>query len=495
MGTGEMTVKELGSKRWRMEQLYCITNDDGKKIPFIPNLPQRFLFNNLWHRNIILKARKLGMTTFIDLFILDEALFNDNVEAAIVADNMSHAQSIFRRTIKFAYDHLPPAIKLSRPLLTKSKTELSFPNGSIVSVGVSMRSATPNLLHLSELASVCLKAPDKAREIVTGTLQSVETSGNQMVFIESTAAGRMGYFFDFCQRAQKHGNHKLSKLDFKFFFFPWYQHPGHVLKADIPIPKEITEYFKKLLRSKHNRIKFSIEQKRWYAKQAEVLGPDMKCEHPSTPEEAFEVILEGAFFNQQFIKIREENRICDIPVNPNVPVNTAWDLGMRDATAIWFYQTVDQEIHIIDYYENSEQNLEFYANILRLKGYNYGRHYAPHDIRVRELGSGKSRLETAAELGLKFKTIERVDNKADSIEAARNILKHCWFDEIRCAEGVNCLELYRKHWNTLHGVWDSTPLHDKNSNAADAFQTMSMGHSFGSEMLRLSAGAVDSWTC
>ena len=190
----KITVKELSSKQWRLSNLYRITNDNNQIIPFRPNPPQVKLFNNLWYRNIILKARKIGFSTFVDLYILDECLFNDNIEAAIVADNMAHAQSIFRRTIKFAYDHLPVSIKQGRPLLTKSKTELSFPNGSIVSVGVSMRSTTPSLLHLSEFASVCLKAPDKAREVVTGTLQSVEASGDQIVWIESTAAGRMGYF-------------------------------------------------------------------------------------------------------------------------------------------------------------------------------------------------------------------------------------------------------------------------------------------------------------
>ncbi len=488
-----LTIEHLASKRWRMENLYWIQDDDGRVIKFVPNIVQRRLFNGVWHRNLILKSRKHGCTTFIDLYILDECLFNNNVEGAIIADSLVHAQSIFRRIIKFAYDGLPEPIKAARALLTQSKTELSFSNGSVISVGVTMRSSSPQLLHVSEFGLTCVRAPDKAREIVTGSLQSVEHGGDQIVWIESTASGRGGYFYDYCQRAQKRKGRKPTKLDFKFFFFPWYEHKSHVLKApEDEIEPKCRQYLQRLER--RLKLNLTIAQKSWYGKQWEMLGPDIKSEHPSTPEEAFEVAQEGQYFREQMIKLRQQGRITDVPIVPGVPVDTYWDIGVDDLTDIWFVQTINDQIRMVDFYENSDFGLDFYVDFLKSKGYNYRRHYGPHDVGAREWGAGaKTRVQLALEMGLRFKVVPRPENKADSIESARKVLQFCWFDEEKCAAGIEHLEMYRKAWDSRYGIWKTTPVHDVHSNAADAFQVLGLAHTFNANAVQLSAGSVDDW--
>jgi hypothetical protein len=239
----------------------------------------------------------------------------------------------------------------------------------------------------------------------------------------------------------------------------------------------MVEYFEEV-EAKIGR-KLTPEQRYWYISRWGRLGDDMKRENPATPEEAFESAIKGAYFSTQFTKIRKEGRICSVPYQAGIAVRTWWDLGMNDVMAIWFTQDIGREVHVIDYYENSGEGFEHYWEVMRDKGYLYGRHYAPHDISVRELGArGRSRWESAARIGLHFERIPRIKAKMDSINAARRFLAVCWFDKVKCAKGITRLEGYRKAWNEQLQTYKDTPLHDVNSNGADAFQTLAMGHDF-----------------
>lgn len=149
-------------------------------------------------------------------------------------------------------------------------------------------------------------------------------------------------------------------------------------------------------------------------------------------------------------------------------------MGIDDCTAIWFIQEVGREIHCVDYYENAGEGLRHYLDKLeelrREKGYHYGNHVGPHDLAVREFSTGESRIETARKLGIEFKVCPRPEHKADAIQAARNMLSRCWFDEERCSRGIECLDNYRKEWNDRLGTWNAKPLHDEFSHGADSFQ-------------------------
>jgi phage terminase large subunit len=201
--------------------------------------------------------------------------------------------------------------------------------------------------------------------------------------------------------------------------------------------------------------------------------------------------LKGAYFSTELAAARTAGRIGKVPHQPNANVSTWWDLGMDDSTAIWFTQDAGREIHIIDYYEASGEGLAHYRDVLNKRkderGYRYGTHYGPHDLAVRELGNGKSRVETAQDMGLKFEVVPRVEHKADAIQAARNLLGHVWIDETRCARGIVCLESYRKEWDDKLGVFRDKPLHDWASHGADALMTLARGHKFAVALRQASA--------
>ncbi len=154
---------------------------------------------------------------------------------------------------------------------------------------------------------------------------------------------------------------------------------------------------------------------------------------------SFSLGVEGGYYTRYIDKMKLENRVTDVPYESGFKVHTAWDLGMRDSTAIIFYQVIGQTLRIIDCYENSSQGLEHYAKILQSKPYVYGTHIAPHDIKVREFTTGVSRLEKARDLGIDFVVADNL-SVMDGIEAVRSMLSRVWIDERRCENLVRCLE-------------------------------------------------------
>ena len=186
-------------------------------------------------------------------------------------------------------------------------------------------------------------------------------------------------------------------------------------------------------------------------------------------EVSFQAAVSGAYFGKQIQKAERENRITDVDYDPNNEVETWWDLGIGDSTAIWFAQRAGNEIHLIDYLETSGESLAYYIGQLKEKGYNYGRHIAPHDITTRELGTGKSRLEVARELGIDFEVCPRLEID-HGIEAVRNNLDKCYFDKNRCKYGIDCLRQYRKQYDDRMQTFKNKPLHDWASHGADAFR-------------------------
>lgn len=188
---------------------------------------------------------------------------------------------------------------------------------------------------------------------------------------------------------------------------------------------------------------------------------------------SFDVPIAGAYYGNQLMKATADGRIGKVPYEPQLLVHTYWDLGVGDSTAIWFVQKLGREIRIIDYYETSGEGLAHYKQILNERGYTYGEHWAPHDIQVKELGSGKTRLETAALLGIKFRIAPKL-SLDDGIEAARNILARCWFDEEKTERGLNALKSYHKEYDEKNKSYKDHPHHDWSSHGSDAFRYMAV---------------------
>jgi hypothetical protein len=148
---------------------------------------------------------------------------------------------------------------------------------------------------------------------------------------------------------------------------------------------------------------------------------------------------------------------------------------VADATSIWFTQDVGREVHVIDFYEAQGEGLPHYARVMDQRGYLYGKHTAPHDIQVRELGSGRSRVETALLLGIRFETAPSIGLE-DGIHATRMIFPRLWFDKVRCKAGLEALAHYQREYNKRLNEWKSTPVHNWASHAADALRTLGVAH-------------------
>ncbi len=200
---------------------------------------------------------------------------------------------------------------------------------------------------------------------------------------------------------------------------------------------------------------------------------------------SFDASMVGAYYGSQMRLAESDGRIMDyIPHDPRISVDTFWDLGMDDTTSIWFAQFLNNEVRIIDYYENSGEGLAHYVKMLRGQiddgshrlQYLYGRHYGPHDLEVRDLsGNGQSRRELMKSLGVKFNIVKKHE-VVDGIEAVRSLIPRCFFSMKNCARGVEALRTYRKQYDEKRKTFLDHPLHDWSSNGADAFRMMAMGH-------------------
>ena len=182
----------------------------------------------------------------------------------------------------------------------------------------------------------------------------------------------------------------------------------------------------------------------------------------------------GAIYGKELEVAQAEGKITKVPYDPSVKVDTWWDLGVGDSTAIWFTQNVGRAVHVIDFYEARNEGLPHYCKVLVDRKYLYGTHNAPHDIEVRELGSGKSRREVAWDLGLNFRVVPKLPVE-DGIHAAQMLIPRLWIDRDACKDGLEALRQYHRAYNERTRSFRATPVHDWTSHAADAFRYFAVG--------------------
>lgn len=219
--------------------------------------------------------------------------------------------------------------------------------------------------------------------------------------------------------------------------------------------------------------KVNYNQNPWFPEELEKERLYLKAKN----EDLYNHVWEGEVLSNRdgayYAKFIPNDQIIDFKVEPNIPVDTYWDLGVSDSTCIWLVQQIGMEIRVVDCYENQGEGLQFYINWLhdwRAKHQAvFGDHYAPHDIQVRELGTGKSRLETARKLGINFRVVRKLTIE-DGIHAARAILPKCYFEKTNTKDGLQALRRYRKEFDEKKGIYKPHPLHDWSSHYADAFR-------------------------
>lgn len=486
--TVQIDPRQFGDPRWRLYNAgYRITDKRGKEVLFRPNAAQERFLDELHSRNIVLKARQLGFTTLCCLIYLDACLFGANVHAGVIAHRLDDAKAIFKDRVKFPADHIPEQLRERISTVQDSTDTLSFKNGSSIRVSISMRSGTLQYLHVSEFGKLCAQYPERAREVVTGSLNTV--AAGEFVVIESTAEGQEGRFYEMVQEARRlqDSGAPLTDLDYKFHFHPWYEDRSYTLPgAFVGVDLEMQRYFDRL---EADGVTLTDGQKAWYIKTEATQEADMRREYPSSPEEAFEQALEGAYFSTQLAIANKQGRIGGFPYDPRYRVNSFWDLGRNDNTSIWLHQHIGGYHRFVGYYENSGEFIGHYVKWLQAwadeRDAIYGDHYLPHDGKRESLWLEGGTLGVMNNLGFRPSIVQRSPDKLEDITVARAIMARCQWDETACALGLTRLRAYRKEWDDLRGVWKDRPRHDEASHGADAFMTFaSSGVSEGEQLAK-----------
>lgn len=487
---------KLKSRWWRLNNLYWIENEQGKKLKFRLNWAQKAFLAAMWWLNVILKARQLGMSTLMQIYMLDSCLFGRNKTAGIIDKTDDDATKKLAR-IKFAYENLDcpdpcdgvstaalgALIKQSVTLETANDHELEWSNSSKIWAGTSLRGGTLQILHISELGYIAFFNPKKAKEIRSGALNTVHEGA--VVVIESThEGGKAGLNYEMIVLAQESGP-ELTTMDWKFHFFAWWRDPKYRLEgAPRVIDPELLTYFDELFQQ---GIKLDEAQKAWYAAKKRTQKDDMKKEFPSTPEEALNAVVRGAIYGTLISQARAQGRVCDFNRTEGLPCYVSWDIGISDFADLWLIQPVGRQVTVLDFYENNGEGAGHYADVVRewerKHNIKIALNLLPHDAAKREFGTGLSVVQQLSNLGLpNCVVVPRTSDIWAGINAVRSLLPNMVFhktntskervkDGKRYPAGLNALEGYRTQDESSSAVLKEMPVHDECSHPADALRT------------------------
>ncbi len=469
------------SQKWRLNNLYRIIDRNANSIPFRLNSIQQHVLDNLHNRNLILKARQLGMSTFAVLMLMDEVLFNENLAAGIVSYSLEHAQHIFKKIIGHALDTLPIEFKPYAGIVQRSAREITFNNGSSLRVDTTLRGGSYPLELISEFGKICARNPQKAEEIITGSLQAVPKDGK--IIIESTGEGNEGYFAEMVTDAARRGNQNISSLEYYLFFYPWMDEPSYVLyDTDIKYDVTLTDYFNSV-EKEINRV-ITPHQRNWYAVQTKLLGDKIKQEFPSTISEAFLSSSDAFYFAEAISRAYTENRCLYTALyDALLPVYVAMDIGVNDLTVMVFFQIAHGEVRIIDYYEDKNKGVDFYAKfLLQDKKFLYHTIFLPHDSTKRDALDVSNTYERDfrrlfSGTNASFHVLKRMDKQL-SISHSKMMIDRCVFNVSRVKPFLDKISKYRKTWNEAQGRYLEIPFHNEASNHGDCFQYLcqAVGH-------------------
>lgn len=466
----EFIDTKLSSKLWRLNNLYTIRDKDGNKRTLKLNASQLKVLKKYKHnRKIILKSRQQGISTLFLAYNMDDCLFKSGYNAGIQSYGQDESDKLSNRA-RLMWEDFDVNIKelMELAVISDNQKGITFSNGSILKIG-NFRGDTLQSLHVSELAKIAKKYPDKAKELKTGAFQAVST--NNKITIESTAEGKSGLFYEIWNKAVTNillGNN-LTPLDFEPIFLSWMEDPDCQLFIEVTIPNTVQEYFNKL--EKLLDISLTDEQKWWYAKKKDELGDDMQQEYPSTPEEAFESAKDGTYYSKLFREhVIKFKKLIKNLYDQELPVNVAFDLGMNDTMVLIFFQVYRKELRIIDEYHNSGEAIAHYVEVIESKPYNYDEFIFPHDASVRSLNDAKTRVDIFNELGIYGIVLPKTEIHS-GIELVRQWLPNTWIDA-SLQYIIDMYNNYSKQWNDKSNTWSSSPLHDEWSNPADAARYM-----------------------
>ena len=435
----------LSSRAWRLQNLYTIKDSKGRLVKFTPNYGQRHYYGRQHFCNHILKARKLGFSTWNMMDALDAMLHVPGTTVGVIDYSLPDAKKKLNM-IRIAYENLasdlnhgPQIAALGRALQKKchmnfAMTEIKFSNGSGAYAGTSLRGDTPTRLYISELGKTSIFAPAKAEEIRSGALNAI-TPGN-LVTIESThEGGKLGLHYELLAEAMANDPAKLSPIDFRFHFYPWFLDPVYQIHDGEPLRGKTIEYFAKIdpqlpefcARHGFDFRPLTHAQKRWYCAKEKQQKHAMFKEFPTLPGEAFQAASDTAIYGTRIMDVHAENRLTDFAPNPSRPHYTFWDIGESDFTAIWLIQLDGPRVLWLNWYENAGLPGGHYADRMREWESHYNRpihaHFLPHDAATRDKFSAKTYVTSLQEAGLKnIIVVPRTPDKWHGINHLRDLL-------------------------------------------------------------------------
>lgn len=461
----------LPSKLWRLNNLYVIVNKEGVKQQFVMNYAQHIVYSSLIRhpRLLVLKSRQQGISTLSLILYLDDAVIEPDLNIGMQSYGLEESQALFER-LSIAYDNIPDMILefLNINIESQSVKKLVLNNKSTIRIQTSFRGSTLHRLHVSELGKISNKAPKKAKELKTGTLQSLKP-GNYGI-IESTAEGRYNEFYYMWEKATSVTGER-DDMEFLPVFLSWVDDPDCFSRVPCVLTEDDKKYFEKL--ENDLEIELTDGQKYWAARKRIELGDEFSQEYPYSPEDAFAAIKDGSYYGKQFSlysKVVDE-RLWD----PNLGVITAWDIGLNDFTVVTFWQVWAKEIRLIDYIAETGEGIDYFAAECQKKPYRYVKHFFPHDIAVREWGAGaKSRLKRAKELGFKHIVKVKRGDVSTGIEMTRAMLPALIVDGTMCSGMIKAFFRYTKEWDDERGVFKDRPYHDMFSDYMDSVRTFAM---------------------
>lgn len=474
---GGMYQETFRNQLWRLNNLYKVQSDETGVHVFRMRDLQLQMYNNRWYRNVILKARQLGSSTFWCLFILDSILFSDEpLRCGIIAQTVPHAKGLLGK-LKFAFENLDEGIKESFGFKMKATAEkLVFTtdfckHASTVAAGITFRSDTCDILLVSELGKMAAQMPGKAREVITGAFPTVHSGG--MIIVESTAEGTDGYLFDLVATATEIRDNparSLGSTDFHLHFFAWWQKEQYQSDDPFPWSEEDERYFSRMaLRG----YKFTKAQKNWWARQHNTLGADIYREFPTYEAEAFMSTGRALILARPMIEAEDAGHVGPLQLRQDLPVVTCWDIG--PISAVWIYQYLGPtHLAFLEYLEGEHADFDLWKitldKLAAEKGYRYAAHAFPWDGDSKKAMTGTAQY-FAERAG--FENVCVVERQPFDLQVrvAHMMMKTCFFDREGTALGRQRLLGYRRLFNQTNSSYEERPDKGLASHGSEAWIT------------------------
>lgn len=496
--TEDAVLENLHDAIWRIENLYTVVTKEGRVEPFSPTPAQAQFLREMHGTDIILKARQLGFSTLIEIILLDSCMFHNNISAGIITITEADGIKLLKEKIRDVYERLPQTLKDLAPIKkgSDSATLLGFTNGSTITVGISLRGGTYQLLHVSELGKISARFPARAEEIKTGAFNTI--ADGQHAFIESTAEGEDGLFFEMCEVSIGYEEMGLDPDlgEFKIHFFPWFMDDTYRLKTKRPLEKKTLTYFKEL--SRKLGLVFDRDQMSWYQRKWAQQGKHMTREFPSTPEEAFAGSIDGAIFPEEIDRVYEQQRIGRYPFDASLgQVFAFWDIGVNDLMVIWLAQQEGPgSWRFFDCISGRHRGFPYYARILKEKAHEqnfvWGAMVLPHDGGNKDASVDQTRAHTLENLmGCDVIVVPRTPSLYADINLVRPFIDASFFDissqdseEMGLPQGAGAgfkmLKSYKWKWSESHQSFTKVPDHDTPpSHYSDAYRTAAAADRLG----------------